>query len=407
MRDKNPHLSEDVENIPAGYTYFGQFIDHDMTWEGPLTSIDHSIEPGDTPNRRTCWLNLDSIYGSETQVLQAGAFEDDGRFRLSDVLSPAGARFDVPLDDSCVPLVADPRNIENAIVRQVHAMFLKLHNLAMETEPDFESARLRVCQQYQWLVVNDFVSTLCQARKVGEPIIDWQDQFSIPVEFARAGFRFGHSMVRDRYELAEIGSTIDLLDLFGGEDSRGALLPEFAVPWSNFLRGRNASSSETALPIDTSVVSPLFCIPNHSARLFAIKTPQDECTVLPHLTLQRGAASSLPTGQCVRELLGAAPIPADPEIDRWRDLKACGLAERTPLWYYILLEAEAFHSGQRLGPVGSFIVREVIEGALYANPDSYLCQHGADWSPEPWKVNDSEQEVRTFLNLASVVGLAD
>ncbi len=50
-------------------------------------------------------------------------------------------------------------------------------------------------------------------------------------------------------------------------------------------------------------------------------------------------------------------------------------ATSTPLWYYILAEAEQTAGGLHLGPVGGRIVTETLIGLLRADPTSYLSVH--------------------------------
>lgn len=413
--------------IPAGYTYFGQFIDHDMTFEDFRLLEDREVrEPRDTANLRANWLCLDNLYGDgpggSHDYLYA---EDHASFRVGRV-TDRNRSLDVPIDKSSGrPLAADVRNLENAIVRQLHALFLQLHNKAVEELPAhlppasrFAKARLRVCHQYQWLVRHDFLARICDPRIYAEileePIIDWQGQFSIPVEFARAAFRFGHSMVRDTYELDEIGTSIGLSDLFGRMDSVGPVPTAHAVPWMNFL-GPGRTSRETAKHIDTSIVSALFKVPKPSSRLFeafanlevsdASRDDHPEpVLVLPYITLQRGADSRLPCGEFVRRALNAPPITAKPgPWDPWSSVVACGLRNEIPLWYHILLEAEVNNDGCCLGPVGSRIVSEVIEGALWATRTSFLRMHGRLWKPEPWSTKDGNKQVYTLGDLAELV----
>ena len=64
--------------------------------------------------------------------------------------------------------------------------------------------------------------------------------------------------------------------------------------------------------------------------------------------------------------MGAEPLrPAE------TGLAALGWAAETPLWYYVLKEAEARTQGERLGPVGGRIVAEVLLGIIDADPESY------------------------------------
>lgn len=411
--------------LPAAYTYFGQFIDHDMTYEGPSVDKDGSpMEPHDIPNLRRNWLNLDSLYGDGPGTVPEGIYAADGTlFNVSEVFVAGKLAFDVPLDASTShPLAADPRNIENAILRQLHAMLLKLHNKAVkDRSASFSEARLRVTHQYQWLVRNDFLKNISDSPIYNgilvEPLFDWKGRFSIPVEFSRAAFRFGHSMVRESYGLGPSNAAVSLCTLFGGRNSLGPIPSKHTVIWSRFLTPRQ----ETSNFIDTSVVSPLFDVPHSSTQLFKTsvlpgstnRNPSaspcgNNGLVLPHATLQRGATAQLPSGQSVyAELFGGSTQFQGISYDPYADLKKCQLEKEIPLWYYVLLEAERHGKGLRLGPVGSRIVGEVIEGALLANKESYLNVHKDDpsWKPDKWKYGDGEWEINTLRDVAIVVGL--
>ena len=61
-------------------------------------------------------------------------------------------------------------------------------------------------------------------------------------------------------------------------------------------------------------------------------------------------------------------------------LREHGFHERTPLWYYILKEAELQGEGRQLGGVGSRIVGEVFFGLLEGDPNSFLSMR-RDWTP--------------------------
>jgi hypothetical protein len=60
--------------------------------------------------------------------------------------------------------------------------------------------------------------------------------------------------------------------------------------------------------------------------------------------------------------------------------KQHGLDRGTPLWYYILKEAQVRHGGERLGPVGSIIVSEVFVGLVHGDTTSFLWQ-AKNWKP--------------------------
>jgi hypothetical protein len=57
-----------------------------------------------------------------------------------------------------------------------------------------------------------------------------------------------------------------------------------------------------------------------------------------------------------------------------------GFLQQTPLWYYVLKEAEVRANGNSLGELGSRMVCETIIGQLLNDPESYLNQHDA-WDP--------------------------
>lgn len=402
------------ETIPAAYTYFGQFVTHDLTFDDTPFLSAGLLEPDETINHRTPRLDLDSVYGDGPGSVRHGYLYDGVCFRLGTVRSPSDALFDLPLIDG-LPAVSDCRNCENAILRQIHAMFLMLHNVAVGNlrsivpeEELFETARAFVRCQFQWLVRNDFLPTVCQPEVYkalvgrGDQLIHWPPGgFSIPVEFSQAAARFGHSMVRATYQLVDGGKQVPLWELFGSTHRPGPLLPDKAVQWSHFVRPR----SEPAMEIGTRLVDPLGNLPDDSIEPFGNSPAPHEPHALALRTLCRGAATKLPTGQQIR-----AALQPDAEVprasDAWKTLRSLGFDDETPLWYYILLEAETTECGRCLGTIGSRIVAEVVEASLHHDPDSFLSREGEKWMPPRWKTPDlKEMPIQNLYDLAIVVGL--
>jgi hypothetical protein len=418
--------------ILAGYTYFGQFLDHDLTYDDTPLDEAGDEEPCEIENHRCPWLDLDSLYGEgPCSYKHRDLYAADGAsFRLGDVQTTRGEEFDVPLDAKNQPQLADHRNIENPFLRQVHAMFLKLHNEAVKELPNalnsrerFERARDRVRWQYQYLVRHDFLRTICKPEVYEEVIggtrlIDWDATgFSIPIEFSQAAFRFGHSMVRDKYLLnglptGQIGSPAEtaLETLFDEAYQLGPIPFRRQVDWDRFLGGESLTGFEFAEFINTGIPLALFHLRPHGVALFVQSVGFHPGELqLPVRTLQRGAATLLANGEQAEEFLrGGDSLRLNHcSAKEWAMLDDLGLRDNTPLWYYILLEAQLEQEGVTLGTVGSRIVAEVIEGCLRADRSSFLAKNESGWVPPPWSAPGGRAiAVRTLHDLAAVVGLA-
>jgi hypothetical protein len=410
---------------PAGYTYFGQFIDHNLTEDDTAFRDAGKRDPWETVNYRGPWLNLSGIYDrSYDQGGWKQLYQQDGvSFRLGDVTLDTGERFDIPLDADGYPVVGDNRNVENAIIRQVHAMFLKIHNLAIEeiavAHPNlpardlFRLARDRVCWQYQYIVRHDFLEKVCNETVFKELVtnngpsrIDWSEGFSIPVEVSQAVLRFGHSMVRPDYALSG-AQPFPLRDLLSA-GRPGALDVTMAVDWASFLIP--LASGERAMALDTGVVSALYSLDDLDIHPYVNTAAPHPPFSLPVRTLVRGAKSRLPTGQSAAKQLEVPVIKPTPQkvgervYDPGAELRSRGLSEATPLWYYILLEAEVQEKGARLGELGSRVLIETVNASLRNDPNSYVSVFGNQWPPDPW--HKLGAAATTLLDLATLAGLA-
>jgi hypothetical protein len=403
----------------AAYTYFGQFIVHDLTRDNTPLLESPMPEPDDVVNHRTPFLDLDSLYGLGPLSQDSFLYEADRvSLKLGTAKTNSGQTFDIPLDSSTSrPLLADSRNNENIIIRQIHAIFLKLHNLAVDelrgTVPDrelFEKARERVRWQYQWLVRRDYLHKICNEEIYddivgkGNTRIDWGNCFAIPVEFAHSAARFGHSMVRDRYDLNRSTLKFPLEKIFEEAHKPNALAPDLAVQWSRFTH-------DPAMSIDTTIVDPLFKLPDETIHPFVASFTATEPNALPVRTLYRGIGMKIPTGEAVRDALDPSAALGEPRgYDPLKTLRDLGLIGRTPLWYYVLLEAELNEKGRQLGALGSRLIAEVIEGSLRSDPGSIIKQLeiNPNWHPGPWKParGGAEVAVDNFKQLTAVVGLS-
>jgi hypothetical protein len=406
--------------LSAGYTFFGQFLTHDITFD-PASSLERQNDPDALVDYRTPRFDLDSVYG-RGPADQPYLYEDDDQL----VKLVLGARldnkegFDVPRVGSIHrAIIGDPRNDENIIIAQLHAIFLLLHNRIVKDLGDFEKAQREVRWRYQWVILYDFLKHIVNKDTYDEvlphvslgsnirehpPRLQFykpRENAFIPIEFSAAAYRFGHSTVREIYKLNP-GNGQDFKmfsndegtpDLRGGHSFNGS----WFVDWSLFFEGISSEQHDDlqrAHRIGPSLVPsltnlPLFVSPQRS--LF-----EQNMNSLAIVNLIRGWRMDLPSGQAVCHALGREPIPDEeltvgtPGIPLREISPRGGFSKNAPLWYYILreaekygkddLEKEKYGNGARLGPVGGRIVMETFVGLLLEDGHSYLRQNPL-WKP--------------------------
>ncbi len=417
--------NEENLGISAGYTYLGQFIDHDLTFD-PNSSLQRQNDPDGLTNFRTPRFDLDCVYGRGPDD-QPYLYADDGVHMLLGrplTGNPADPNSrDVPRNtpnkgEPARALLGDPRNDENVIVSQLQATMLRFHNRMADLMAGlpFERIQREVRFHYQWVVLHDFLPTIAGEQVVldllpqltldgergGVTAFAPRLQFYkpkvepyIPVEFSVAAYRFGHSMVRPIYRLnttlpnrQEIFATNPFLSLGGFR----AFPSTWAVDWNLFFDMGNGAPEfgpervQPAYKIDTSLVNPLGNLPAS-----VVKGPAS----LGERNLRRGLRMSLPSGQAVARAMGMPVVPdvrlrvgKATEENKRTNIRLTDIspnfADNAPLWYYILAEAqqdfEDDNTPIRLGPVGARLVAEVFVGLLWGDSHSYLRQEPG-WRP--------------------------
>lgn len=437
---KAPFCGVSNDQTLAIYTYFGQLIDHDLSYDAtPLKDADKN-EPEKIHNRRTPWLDLDQVYGGgpgRSPALYTGP-KGAERFKIEvNCDLPPGKPYKLLGDQLVPPDKRDFRDLENAILLQMHVLFMRLHNIAVEEgltcgipeidaqdKTPFNKAARLVRWQYQWLVrenfLNEIIDTDIQKRVLAQgPRFQWKPrEFFIPVEFSTAAFRFGHSAVRPKYTLRRGGPEISLEKLIDPKIATESLPQELVIDWDKFLKGRMNS-------IDTRVVLELGKLRNYTVRIFSNNPVTDlskgdaraDPPELPVRTLLRSAWMGVTSGQAIaralclpeeqllrrEELIGRMNCD-DHEPDRPGQALDAALLENTPLFFYILREAEVRQAGRRLGPVGSRIVADVIEGSFRADADSYWHLY-PKWEPPLWKVaSGPPKKIGSLIDLVELVG---
>jgi Animal haem peroxidase len=392
----------------AGVTFMGQFIDHDLTLD-TTSELAVQTQPEKTVNHRTPYFDLDSIYGNGPSG-SPQLYDPADAAKLK--LESGGLFEDVPRDATGRALLGDPRNDENIILAGMHAAFLLFHNRAVDdlrsegTPPAevFNSARRLTTWHYQWMVVHEFLPLF-----IGQELTDdilgagpryvGPDQKGIPVEFQTGAYRFGHSMVRPSYRAnlegdngqpffgfifdpAEFGK-VDGDDLTGGSRA-----PRRFIGWQTFFNFGDGELRPNK-KIDTHVSTPLFNLP-------PISIPGGP-SVLMQRTFLRHLTWQMPSGQQVARAMGE-PILSGTDLQELAQFDNSLLAS-TPLFYYVLKEAELMASGEHLGPVGGRIVGEVFVNNLRNDPNSYL---NVDPSWEPIAGGGSSFQMTNFLTYARV-----
>ncbi len=379
--------------IFVGFTFLGQFLDHDVTFD-PTSSLERQTDPESIQNFRTPSFELDSVYGSGRA---ASPHLYDKTTQNQKFLIDAAAPNDLPRNSQTIAIIGDPRNDENTILSQLQLAFLKFHNAVIDlvhadgiTDPNeaFTEAQRLVRWHYQWIILHEFLPTT-----VGQPLVDdilengrrfynWRNAPFIPVEFSVAAYRFGHSQVRPSYAINRTGNggdpfTVSIFDASldptdpDPEDLRGGKRADRRfVEWNVFFDDLGSPPRRNKL-IDTTLSSPLFTL------IFgAPGQPGNNPLSLAQRNLLRHLTFSLPSGQDVANAMGEEPL----DVTDLSDLVPLGLATKTPLWFYILRESEVRTGGTRLGPVGGRIVAEVFIGLLKGDHMSFLRQFPG-WKP--------------------------
>lgn len=391
--------------IPAGFTFLGQFIDHDITFD-TTSSLNRRNDPAMTRNFRTPALELDSVYGMGPEAAPYLYERVNGVPTGKLLIGESDA--DLPRNHQDVALIGDARNDENFFIASLQLAFLKFHNFMVDQlaghDDVFKEAQQEVRWHYQWIVLHEYLPLIIGQDLVHDIMASGLKFYRpsavgghnkhllnpfIPVEFSVAAFRFGHTQVnRDLKDAA--GVVRQVLPDFDAPDrptfnagfTRLDADTNIQIAWNQLFKTDAAVDPEFAARLDTKLAPSLVHLPDS---IVGVGT-EVELRSLAIRNLLRGNSFVLPAGETVARAMGETPLTAN-ELggDVMALFQSHGLPTetgktQTPLWFYVLKEAETRGNGQTLGPVGGRIVGEVLMGLLFYDPASYINQE-PNWTP--------------------------
>ncbi len=417
-----------ASSIPAGFTYLGQFVDHDLTFDSTSVRLGENVSPAALLQGRSPSLDLDSLYGGGPQdPASAKFYEADGlHLKMGKTVAigsdAAKDGFDLPRGAGSTvkakrkAIIPDARNDENLAVGQTHLAFIRFHNRVVDTLPAsvpaaqrFTKARELVTKHYQWMIRHDFLPRICARGIVTDVFAHGRKAFEVgaaptsvptmPIEFSVAAYRLGHSMIRGAYSwnarFPSNSGSLGLLFEFSATSGTLGGNPRLPSNWiADFRRlydfkadtGRTDLSVPTAQfnrarRIDTLLADPLALLPG--------QTPGPKAN-LAFRNLTRGKMVKLATGQQMARFmknhgvnvtkLTSAQIKngsGGAKLDGLTAAQRAAVVKDTPLWFYILREAE--FGGGRLKGVGARIVAETFHRAMQGSHFSIVRDHA--WRP--------------------------
>lgn len=370
-------LGKDNPRIAAGWPFFGQFIAHDITHDrSPLQETEDVTA---LLNFRTPRLDLECVYGAGP-VGQPYLYDvrDPDKFLIGNNSSATG---DLPRNDQGLALVGDARNDTHLFISQLHLAFLHFHNRIVDrlrgekinAADVFEKARQMVRRHYQWIVLHEFLplsvgqELVAELLESGSKLCRFSGKAFIPVEFSDGAYRFGHAQIRETYS---VNSSLRDIPIFPDLVGICSVTEERQIDWKLFFEFEDEQPPQASRRIGPQLVSALMRLP----KALVGKTPRPEFSSLASRDLYRGRSVALPSGEAVAKALGLTPCTAT-------ELRAEDASwSETPLWLYVLAEAEVQQNGEHLGEVGGRIVAEVIFELLRQDPTS--CLSDPTWQPE-------------------------
>lgn len=404
-----PGGADDVSTVPAGFTYLGQLIFHDITWMDPSSpslnkvssqldfkSIIENAEPDTSPDGPLA-------IGSTLPFPYRAMRQDLPRVR-------AGA-------DVGRPLIADARNDSFLPLAQMHLLFLMFFNAVArhcgygtESYDPKRAMRLYVLHA-QHVVLDDYLRLIIDPgvyadviengrRFISPGAADLLD-FDVSIEFAAAVGRFGHAMIRSEYVPWNSAQQTANLFFFMKYSHRNreqdrpmhAIDSDWVTSWPHLFEFPDRPLPLCAARIGPQLANPLGKLPERIRHTGDGEPPNTDFN-LAQATLKRQSSLGLAPAEAAIEIINASLGQDDAIVPLSPDELAAGLpadaaalfAEGgqlrgcTPLWFYTLREAALRGGGDRLGPFGSRVTMETLHACIEKSDISILKERG--WVPE-------------------------
>jgi Animal haem peroxidase len=374
--------ADSLGNPAAGWPIFGQFVAHDITADRSI--LRSHADTAQLRNARSPQINLECLYGDgPTGNPFLYQRDDPAKF----LLGSGGA--DVQRNADGIAIIGDPRNDSHMLISQLHLAMLKAHNMFVDvarlggTPADsvFEAASRNLRWHHQWIILHEFLPGLVGPNLADQVLQEGPRWFRpghnafIPLEFADAAYRYGHAQIRHHYQLNSQTEPVPLFpDLLGFRP----VPREHAIDWALFFDAPGATTAQRCKKIDGKLVRALIELPEAVTGACEI----EDYRSLAVRDLQRGQGTGLPSGESLARYMGIAPLTAEQV-----GIASSGWRGETPLWFYILREADVYTGGDLLGPVGGQIVAEVLVGLIDADPTSF--RH----SKQDWKSQKTLSEL--------------